>query len=153
MVLQIVVLAATVLVTIAAAIAVAGALRWPPRGGLAVSPIAHVQRAVRRHGIVLGFIEAGALIALLVALFKVPVGSTEMWLVGGAAVCVAAMIGIWAVWLRPLNVTIAGWDPDALPADWARHHTRWSTYHRLRVVLAIIATALLLMGLMAQPAW
>jgi hypothetical protein len=153
MVLQIVVLAATVLVTSAAAIAVAGALRWPLRGGLTVSPIVRAQRAVRRHGIVLGLIEAGALISLMVALFKVPVGSTEMWLIGGATVCVAAMIGIWATWLRPLNVTIAGWDLDALPADWSRHHTRWSTYYRLRVVLAIIATVLLLMGLMAQPAW
>jgi len=152
MTLHLVILVATVLVAIAAAIAVAGALPWPPRDGLTVSPIARVQRSVRRHGIVLGVIEAGALIALLVALFRVPAGSTEMWLVGGAAVCVAAMIGIWAAWFHPLNVTIARWDPDALPADWSRHHTRWSTYHRLRVVLAIIATALLLIGLMAQPA-
>jgi len=65
-----------------------------------------VQRTVRRYGVLLAVVEAAALIALLIALFMVAPGSREMWLVGIAALSVAAMIGVWAAWLRPLNVTI-----------------------------------------------
>lgn len=97
-------------------------------------------------------IEAGALIALLIALFRVPPGSAEMWFVGLAALCVAGMIGVWAAWLRPLRVTLAAWAPEAPAVDWTGHHARWSALHRVRVVLAVLALTLLLMGVFARPA-
>ena len=152
MTLQLALAVAAILVAVSGAIALAHVVRWPARRGLSLVPALRAQRAVRRYGVYLGIIEVGALIALLVVLFKVPAGSTEMWLAGGAALCVAAMIGVWAAWLRPLNTTIARWAPDALPADWSHHHSGWSRSHRLRVVLAVIAMALVLMGLFARPA-
>ena len=115
-------------------------------------PIVRVQRMMRRYGLLFGTIEAGALVALLIALFRIPPGSAEMWLIGLAALCVASMMGVWAAWLRPRNRTIAKWLPEALPPDWSHHHARRSTFHRVRVMLAIIALALLLMGLFANPA-
>jgi len=143
---------AMILVALTTAIAL-----WPTavragRPDAAALPYTRTQQRVRRYGVLLGVLEGGALAALLIALFSVPAGSAEMWLVGLAALCVALMIGVWAAWLRPLNATIAGWSPEALPEDWAGHHARWSTLHRMRVVLAIIALALLLMGLFPRSA-
>ena len=152
MILQIALLAATVLVALTAANAVRHLVQWPTRRDVSAVPIVRVQRTMRRNGLLLGTIEAGALVALLIALFRVPPGSAEMWLIGLAALCVAGMMGIWAAWLRPLNITISKWLPEALPPDWSHHHARWSTFHRVRVILAIIAIALLLMGLFARPA-
>ena len=144
--------AAAILVALSGGIALMHIVQRPVRGELASAPAVRAQRAVRRYGILLGVVETAALIALLVVLFRAPGGSTEMWLAAGAAACVAVMIGIWAAWLRPLNATIAAWSTEALPADWAHHHSGWSKWHRLRVILAIIAMALVLMGLFARPA-
>ena len=152
MILQLVLVLGTILVAVMAAVAMAHTVRWPSRRGSSGAPIVMVQRTVRRYGVLLAVVEAAALIALLIALFMVAPGSREMWLVGIAALSVAAMIGVWAAWLRPLNVTIGAWPPDTPPADWSRHHRRWTLYHRVRVLLAIIALALLLMGLFARPA-
>ena len=146
--LQIAVLVATVLVALTAANAVRHLVAWPMRRDGSAVPIVRV----RRYGVLLGTVEAGALVALLIALFRVPSGSTEMWLIGLAALCVAGMMGIWGAWIRPLDITMAKWLPEALPPDWSHHHARWSTFHRVRVMLAIIAIALVLMGLFARPA-
>ena len=152
MILRIALLAATVLVALTAANAVRHLVEWPTRRDVSAVPIVRVQRTMRRYGVLLGTIEAGALVALLIALLRVPPGSAEMWLIGLAALCVAGMMGVWAAWLRPLNITMSKWLPEALPPDWSHHHARWSTFHRVRVILAIIALALLLMGLFARPA-
>ena len=152
MILRIALLVATLLVAVTAAHALRHLVEWPTRGDASDVRIIRVQRTVRRYGLLLGTIEAGALVALLIALFRVPSGSAEMWLIGVAALCVGGMMGVWAAWLRPLNTTISTWLPEALPPDWSHHHARWSTFHRVRVILAIIAIALLLMGLFARPA-
>jgi hypothetical protein len=143
---------AILLVAFAGAIAASHVVRWPLRPNVSALPIVRLQSAVRRFGLLLGVIEVASLIALLVVLFKVQAGTTTMWLVAAAALCVAAMIGVWAAWLRPLNATIAAWLPETLPTDWSHHHRRWATFHSARAILAIIALALLLMGLMARSA-
>ncbi|HEY2854937.1 MAG TPA: anthrone oxygenase family protein [Gemmatimonadaceae bacterium] len=143
---------AIALVAIAAGVAVSHVLRWPVRREVSALPIARLQISVRRFGLILGVVEVAALIALLIVLFTVPVGTTTMWLVAAAAVCVAAMIGVWAAWLRPMNATIAAWLPKSLPSDWKHHHARWTRLHRARAILAVIALVLLLIGLMAHAA-
>lgn len=135
MILRIALLAATVLVALTAANAVRHLVEWPTRRDVSAVPIVRVQRTMRRYGLLLDTIETGALVALLIALFRVPPGSAEMWLLGLAAFCVAGMIGIWAAWLRPLNITIAKRLPEALPPDWSHHHRSQlirSWYHRMQ---------------------
>lgn len=152
MALRISLLVAIVLVAVTAALALWHSVREAAPPDASAPPIAYAQRAARRYGVLLGVVEGGALVALLVTLFSVPSGSAEMWLVALAALCVSLMIAVWAAWLRPLNATIAGWLPEAPPDDWAQHHARQSTLHRVRVILAIFALALLLMGLFPRSA-
>jgi hypothetical protein len=152
MALRISLLIGMLLVALSAAFALWHDVREATQRHLLPSPVVQVQRSARRYDVLLGVIEGGALIALVIALLNVPSGSTEIWLVGLAALCVALMIGVWVAWLRPLNMTIAGWQQDAPPDDWARHHARWSMLHRLRILIAITALALLLMGLFPRLA-
>jgi hypothetical protein len=152
MILRIALFAATVLVALAAANALRHAIEWSARGEVSPMPIDRVQRSTRRYGLLLGIIEAGALVALLIALFRIPPGSSEFWLIGLAALCVAGMMGVWAALIRPLNSTIANCLPEALPSDWSQHHARRLTFHRVRMILAIIALTLLFLGVCAQPA-
>src|SRR5437867_2177722 len=112
MAIRIAFLLATVLVAIAATVALVHVINWPVHRGPSVLPIVRAQRNVRRYGFLLGLIEFAALLALLIVLFRVRSGSAEMWLAGGAAICVAATIALWAAWLRPLNATIAEWAPE-----------------------------------------
>jgi hypothetical protein len=151
MTLRFAILAATILVGLAVAGALRHSVSWPRRPDVA-EPYLRAQRSVRRYGALLGVIEGGALVALLIALFRVPADSTEMWLIGLAALCVATMLGVWAAWLRPLNVSMGAWPAEDPPHDWSEHHARWSRFHRLRVMLATIALLLLLMTLFARPA-
>jgi hypothetical protein len=53
----------------------------------------------------------------------------------------------------PINNQIAGWNLDRLPADWLSMRRRWDLYHRIRVVLLLVAvTMLVLSGLLNQEA-
>lgn len=143
---------AAVLIGVAGLIALVHVVEWPLRRGASDVPIVRAQQAVRRYSLLVGGVEAVALIALLVGISKAPSNSRQMWLAGAAAICLALMIGLWAAWIRPLNAAIAGWAPDDSSDDWTRHQQRWSAYHRRRLVLAVVALALLLMGVLPRAA-
>ena len=152
MILRIALLAVTVLVAVTAVNGVRHLVEWPRHLDVSAVPILRVQRTMRRYGLLFGTLEAGALVTVLIALFRVPPGSADMWLIAAAVICVAGMMIIRGAWLRPLNITMSHWLPEAMPSDWSGHHARWSTFHGVRVILGIIAIALLLMGLFARPA-
>src|SRR5687768_6717827 len=131
-------LVATLLVALMAAYTLRDALRWPRSGGLSPTLAARVGGSLRRYALLVALIEGGALIALAVALFRVPAGSPNMWWVALAILCVGLMIGVWGLWLRPLELMMATWTADTQPADHAHHHARRSTLHRVRALLAIL---------------
>ena len=145
-------LVATVLVALMAAYTLRDALRWPRSGQLSPTLAAQVGGSLRRYALLIGLIEGGALVALAVALFRVPAGSPNMWWVGLAILCIGLMIGVWGLWLRPLELMMATWTEETRPADHAHHHVRRSTLHRLRAFLAILALALLLIVIAASTA-
>jgi hypothetical protein len=143
-------LVATVLVALMAAYTLRDALRWARSGTLSPTLSARVGGSLRRYALLVGLIEGGALIALTVALFRVPPGSPNMWWVGLAILCVGLMIGVWGLWLRPLELMMATWTPETQPADHTHHHARRSRLHGIRAILAILALALLLIGVAAS---
>ena len=144
-------LAATVLVALMAVYTLREAFRLPKARGM--PPLLSAQLGeMRRYAVLLGVVEGAALIALAVALFRLPPGSPNMWMVGLALLCVGLMIGVWGLWLRPLEVMMAAWTLETQPQDHHHHHARRSKLHRIRAILAILALALLLIGLTAKSA-
>jgi hypothetical protein len=67
------------------------------------------------------------------------------WLVGVAALADAAMIGIWAIWINPINQRVNRWRADNLPFDWARLRDRWEMLHTVRAILSLAALCALLL--------
>jgi hypothetical protein len=50
--------------------------------------------------------------------------------------------------LLPINNRIAALETGVLPTGWLQQHRRWDAHHRVRILLLILAVALLLQGLL-----
>jgi Domain of unknown function (DUF1772) len=68
---------------------------------------------------------------------------------------IAAAAGLWIgiilytlLVLLPINNRIAALDTSSLPAGWRKQHRTWDGHHRVRILLLILAVAMLLQGLL-----
>ena len=57
---------------------------------------------------------------------------------------------LWMMMTEPANRQIAKWNPERLPADWARWRTRWEYSHLIRFALHLVALVSLLVRLLMQ---
>jgi hypothetical protein len=113
-------------------------------GKLALSPATYLQvqqTLFKTYGVAVGALETLALLATAAwwAIDRAP-------LVGLAALADAAMIGVWALWINPINQQVNRWQPDTLPVDWARLRDRWEMLHTIRAVLSLTALGALLLA-------
>jgi hypothetical protein len=68
------------------------------------------------------------------------------WIVAAASFWTAIIIYTLLV-LLPINNRIAALETNALPAGWLQQHRNWDAHHRVRILLLIIAVALLAYGI------
>lgn len=95
----------------------------------------------------LTFLLSGA-VAFYVRPAGAPGHGLALWAVGLFAATI-----IYTVLLPvPINNQIARWQPDALPANWRELRRRWDTLHAVRVVVLLLALALLVSACVASPA-
>ncbi len=74
-------------------------------------------------------------------------GSAVSWWPCCAAVILLALMIVLTILLPvPINNRIAGWDFERLPNDWLRMCLRWDLYHRVRVFLLVVTSALLILS-------
>ncbi len=66
------------------------------------------------------------------------------------AICLAAMIGIWAAFLNPINQEIATWTANEFPTNWADLRDRWDSLHAVRAVLAEIGLSALIVAVLPK---
>lgn len=69
------------------------------------------------------------------------------WLLAAIALWIAIIVYTLLV-LLPINNRIAALETNALPAGWRQQHRKWDTHHRVRILLLIVAVALLLQGIL-----
>jgi hypothetical protein len=113
-------------------------------GKLALAPATYLQvqqTLFKTYGVTVGALETLALLATAAwwAIDRAP-------LVGLAALADAAMIGVWAIWINPINQQVNRWQPHKLPVDWARLRDRWEMLHTIRAVLSLAALSALLLA-------
>jgi hypothetical protein len=76
------------------------------------------------------------------------------WLVfslaAAATLLVVVTIALTITQLEPLNRLADGWDPLALPADWAEVRARWQSLHLVRTVIAVVALVTMLASSVAE---
>lgn len=85
-----------------------------------------------------------------VALAVVDDGSPERV---ATIVGVLALVGIVVIGVRveaPVDATIKGWSPTALPADATTVLARWDSFHSVRTALAIVAFLALVVAAVAE---
>jgi hypothetical protein len=69
------------------------------------------------------------------------------WIVAAAVLWIATIAYTLLV-LLPINNRIAALEVNALPSGWLQQHRKWDAYHRVRILLLILAVALLLHGIL-----
>jgi hypothetical protein len=112
-------------------------------GKMTLAPVTYLevqQRLFKTYGAAVGALETLALLTTA-AWWVLDHG----WLVGLAALADAAMIGIWAIWINPINQQVNSWRIGALPVDWVRLRDRWEMLHTVRAILSLVALWALLL--------
>jgi hypothetical protein len=114
-------------------------LQRGPKAELSGPQFLAVQQALfRNYGVVVGALEAAALVFALVLALGVRARPLLLSLASGTAACVALMIAVWAVWINPINETINSWAAGSMPPNWTEFRDRWHTLHAVRFVLGML---------------
>ena len=96
------------------------------------------QNLYRGWGAILGPFEVGAVVSTW-ALVPLARGRRGVVLTLTAAVLLTAMLAAFFALVQPVNVAVAVWTPQTLPADWPAYRLQWELGHALRALLCAIA--------------
>lgn len=88
----------------------------------------------------------GVTLTLVVASLVLGWGDGARGLLGAAVGAYGAITALSLGYLVPMNTRAARWDPEQPPSDWRRVMRRWDRGHAVRVVLLVIAFALLVVA-------
>lgn len=119
------------------------------KASLAGAGFLQVQQVLLRNfGAAMGLIEGGAFLATLAALLLGYQHQAAFFLTLIGLLCIAAMIGIWAVFINPINQAVNTWTEQSLPTDWMQWRDRWALLHSLRAVLAVVGLSALIVAVL-----
>jgi hypothetical protein len=65
-----------------------------------------------------------------------------------AALCFAGMLAVFAFGNQPINLQVASWTPQTLPANWRALRDAWDGFHAASSALALLAFLLLLFAIL-----
>lgn len=121
-------------------------LEWPGKLRLSGSEWLAVQQHL--YG---GYATFGAVAELSTLALSVVVAVTLLvrrdsrgWVFAFVAAVIAAMLGIFALGLQPINLEVAAMHPGSIPSGWHEILDRWSTLHTICFGLATAAFGALL---------
>ena len=122
-------------------------LQRAPKATLSAETFLQIHQVlISRYGVVMGIVEIGAVLALVMALIGIKGNALLTSLVGMALASILAMLLVWAVGLNPINQTVNAWTPQTLPQDWAQVRERWAALHFVRLLLAALGLSSLLLS-------
>lgn len=97
-----------------------------------------------------GQVESGALLSTAVGLILVRKRRPAVLLTAVGTGCLAAMIGVWAAWINPINKQVDAWTVESLPTDWKHVRDRWEQLHVARFGLSLIGLSALLLAVLSE---
>jgi hypothetical protein len=71
------------------------------------------------------WIEVGAILLTWVVLLQVRRRRAAFGWTLASALCLSAGLTVWFLLVAPVNAALAGWTPEALPADWTSYRDQW----------------------------
>jgi hypothetical protein len=102
----------------------------------------------RSWGKKLGAVEIAAFLSTLVVAFLVRGRGAIFALSLAGALCLLAMLVIWAVFINPINIRVRAWTSESFPADWASFRDRWHRLHGIRAIFAIVGLGALILAVL-----
>jgi hypothetical protein len=142
---RIMLFAAILFVALSAGLALGHALQWAHKRRLPPGTFLEVQQALYvSYGPAAGLLEMGSLAACIGTLSMAGTAFTARIVVSLSLATLVVMFLVWAILIRPINVTVSAWRPDTLPDHWvSKGVDKWHVLHAVRLVLAIFALACL----------
>jgi hypothetical protein len=67
-----------------------------------------------------------------------------------AAVCQAAAMAVFVVYVHPANVTMSSWSLDSIPPEWTAWRDQWEYAHAARAALFTVAMAAQVLGVVGE---
>jgi len=109
-----------------------------------------VQQIYKTFGPVASVLEPGAVIVSAVLAVLVRRRWPAFALTLGAAVALAAALGVWGALVYPVNQRWAELPPGALPPDWQVLRARWEYGHVVHAVLLLLGFAALVTSVLVD---
>lgn len=107
------------------------------------------QNLYRSFATVGGFIELAAIITTGVLTFMSRDDRQAFNLTLLAAICLlVAFLVIWIFFTNKVNLMVAGWTPDSIPAQWMQQRARWEYSHAIRFALQLVAFSALALSIL-----
>lgn len=106
------------------------------------------QTLLRNYEPVIESLEIGALAATIVALALTRQPSAFLFTLA-AAVSIAGIIVVWALFVRHINEQINHWRSGRLSSDWTKYRDLWATFQGLRAILAFAALIALILAVLS----
>jgi hypothetical protein len=126
------------------------ALQAPGKRTLTADVFLRVQTDLLNYQPGLGPVEAVAFLSVLVVLLLVRRRRSVFLLTLGGLACLAAMWGVWALFIEPINVQIDGQTLASIPADWESLRDRWHAFHLFRLALAVVGMSALILSVLVE---
>ena len=136
-------------------VALAGGMFWGPWLALTISihafapqPFLAVVGRLNRNMAAVMTVLLPAALGSIIPVLVLAYGHhrSTFWLAGSSFVLYLLALVVTVRIEVPLVKKMVQWRADALPADWQQIRDRWSSFHIVRVVAAIIGLGLLVIG-------
>jgi len=124
-------------------------LQLPPRMSYDGAQWIATQNLYQLFGTVGALIEVGALLFVTILSLMVWLRPAFQWTLF-ATVCLLAAHAAWWMFIAPVNVEIATWTPDTIPADWMGWRNQWEYTHTVRAILDILGLSALVLSVLVE---
>src|ERR1051325_10496213 len=110
-----------------------------------------LQNSLYRYFAIIGApIELGSILTSSLLAFFERAQRPTFYLTLAGAICFALAFVVWIAFTNPVNVQVAQWQINSIPADWPRWRTQWEYSHAVRFALHLIGFSLLLYSVLLE---
>ncbi len=106
------------------------------------------QILLKNFGAVCGVIEAVTVISLLILVMLLRGRKKAFWLTLLSLVSLVVMIGVWAIFLKPINAQVNSWTAITMPGNWIDFRDQWQYYHLVLEVISVFGYGMLIFSVL-----
>ena len=138
------------LAALSMAMAFSHLLQLPPRLSFDGPTWITTQRVFTLYGSLGALIEVSAVVLAALCAYVVRRRSPAFqWTLAGA-LCLAAALGVWILFVAPANAQISQWTLEILAEDWQQWRLQWEYAHAARAFLLVLGLGTLVQSVLVE---